>query len=155
MSEPQLVAERQRLEADCRKALVAAQERAAIIAIVRRLGLDRIAERLDYLIELEAEEPDEPPMDIDSLRAAVEFLLRDPQMPRPGIGVGYDGEVGYDWRLQPEGIVWLVFPASGQVQYAIVAPDQTSPDKHTSVSGTLEQGALLEIIRPFLSRGTR
>ena len=155
MSESQLVAERQRLEADCRETLKTAQERVAIIAIVRRLGLDRIADRLDYLIELEAEEPDEPPMDIDSLRAAVEFLLRDPQMPRPGIGVGYEGEVGYDWRLQPEGIVWLVFPALGQVQYAIIAPDQASPDNHTRLSGTSDQEAMLEIIRPFLSRGTR
>ena len=118
-------------------------------------GLSAIADRLDYLIELEAEEPDEEPMDIHSLRAAVEFLLLDPRMPRPSIGVGYEGEVGYDWRLHPEGIVWLVFPASGQVQYAIIAPDQTSPHKRRSMSGTSDQEAMLEIIKPLLSRGTR
>ena len=155
MSEPRLTTARRRLEADCRTALEAAQGREEIIAVVRRLGLERLADRLDELIELEAEEPDEAPMDIDSLRAATDFLLRDPRMPRPGIGVGYDGVVGFDWRLQPEGIVWLEFPPVGQVQYAIVAPSPAGPDEHVSLSGASERAALLEVIKPYLARGTR
>ena len=143
------------MEADCRAALEAAQGREEIIAVVRRLGLERIADRLDELIELEAEELDEEPMDIDSLRSAMEFLLCDPRMPRPGIGVGYDGVVGFDWRLQPEGIIWLEFPSMGQVQYVILPPAPASSDERVSLTGTSEYAALLEQIKPYLARGIR
>lgn len=133
-------------------ALAAAATRTAIIEVVRRLKHEAVADRLDYLIELEVEEPDEEPMDIDSLRAAVRFLLRDPQMPRPGIGVGPDGMIGFDWRLRPKGIVALSFGVADLVEYAAIVPDPSDRDDYQRFSGALQSADVLNLIMPLLSQ---
>ncbi len=152
MSEAQPTAEARQQAADCRAALKAVQTREEIVAVVRRFGLERVADRLDYLIELEAEVPDEEPMDIRSLRSAMKFLLRDPRMPRPGIGVGPDGMVGFDWRLQPTGLIALSFDSADLVNYAAIVPVPSGGDEHRRFSGASQRADAFDKIVPFLSQ---
>lgn len=152
MSESQPTAEARQQAADCRAALEAVQTRDEIIAVVRRFGLERVADRLDYLIELEAQEPDQQPMHIGSLRSAIEFLLRDPRMPRPGIGVGPDGMVGFDWRLQPTGIIALSFDSADLVNYAAIVPVPSGGEEHQRLSGASQRADAFDKIVPFLSQ---
>ena len=152
MSESQPTAEARQQAVDCRAALEAVQIREEIVAVVRRFGLEHVADRLDYLIELEAEAPDEEPMDIGSLRSAMKFLLRDPRMPRPGIGVGPDGMVGFDWRLQPTGIIALSFDSADSVNYAAIVPVPSGGEEHQRLSGASQRADAFDKIVPFLSQ---
>ena len=130
-------------------ALAAAATRTAIIEVVRRLKHEAVADRLDYLIELEAEEPDEEPMDIDSLRAVAAFVLSEGELHDPDIGVGSDGVVGLSWRLPPDGMVYLRFKHSGVVRYAVVGPTENDADQRAHVAGVVPITEVMETIRPL------
>ncbi len=133
-------------------ALEAAQTREEIVAVVRQLGLDWIAARISYLIELPVEEADEVTMDIESLRSAIKFLLCDPGMPHPGIGVGPDGNVGFDWRLQPTGLIALSFRSTDLVNYAAIVPARADQEDHHRFSGSAGIEDTFERIAPVLSQ---
>ena len=52
----------------------------AIIAVLRRSGRGDVADRLVYLRCLAREDPDEAPMDLDSLRAMAHLLMSERQL---------------------------------------------------------------------------
>lgn len=131
-------------------ALAAAVTRAAIVEVVRRFEHEAIADRLAYLIELEAEVPDEEPMDIDSLRSVAAFVLSERELYDPDIGVGPDGMIGLSWRLSPDGIVALDFPDPGQVHYAAIGPTPEDGSKRSRTAGTINPDDVMETLRPFL-----
>ena len=147
-----MTTEPRQLATVCRVALVSAQTREEIVAVVRQLGLDRIAARINYLIELPLEEADEVTMDIESLRSAIGFLLCDPGMPHPGIGVGPDGNVGFDWRLQPTGIIALSFQSTNLINYAAIVPARADQEDHHRFSGSAGIEDTFDRIAPILSQ---
>lgn len=88
-----------------------ASTHAAIIAVLRSFGLNAIADRLNYLRQLVEDDPDEPPMAIESLRAIALFLMRERQLAAPQIGVTPDGLARIEWRFPTNGILamdWIV-----------------------------------------------
>ena len=147
-----MTTEPRQLAADCRVALEGAQTREEIVGVIRRLGLDRIAARINYLIELPLDEADEVAMDIESLRSAIEFLLFEPGMPHPGIGVGPDGNVGFDWRLQPTGIIALSFRSTDLISYAAIVPAGADDEDHHRFSGSAGVKDTFDRIAPVLAR---
>ena len=133
-------------------ALAAAVTRAAIVEVVRRCEHEAIADRLAYLIELDAEVPDEVPMDIDSLRSVAAFVLSERELYDPGIGVGPDGMVGLSWRLPPNGMIYLRFKGRGPVRYGVVTPTANDGDRRPHASGAAPVAEVMELVRPYLNR---
>ncbi len=131
-------------------ALAAAATRAAIIEVVRRFEHEAIADRLDYLIGLEADEPDEAPMDIDSLRSMAEFVLSEGELYDPDIGVGPDGVVGLSWRLPPDGMAYLRFKDSNVVRYAVIAPTVNDGAERAHAAGTVATAEVMGAISPYV-----
>ena len=80
-----------------------------IVAVLRRFGLDRVAARVDYLHQLQEEDPDEPLMLLDSLRAMALFLVSEQQLVCPQIGIDGDGLAQVEWRLPGDGILAMEF----------------------------------------------
>lgn len=131
-------------------ALAAALTRTAIIEVVRRFEHEAIADRLDCLIELESEVPDEEPMQIDSLRSVAAFVLSERELYEPDIGVGPDGVVGLSWRLPPNGMIYLRFKDHGPVRYGVVTPTVNDGETRTHASGAVPVAEVMGLVRPHL-----
>ena len=120
-----------------------------IIAVLRLFGLEKVTDRLDYLRGLTDDDPDEPPMDVESLRAMSLFLISERQLPEPEIGITPDGLIQTEWRTPPNGILAVEFLPSGLVRFAAISsPAQQGVDR-LSLNGTLPKDEALAALRPF------
>ena len=122
-----------------------------IIEELRKSGLSAVADRLSWLRQLAADDPDERPMDADSLRRLAAFLVSERRLPHPQIGVSPDGLVQAEWRLpgtagdaEGGGILALEFLRSGLIQFAGLSAG-------LRVSGTLSKAKVLQAVQPFIA----
>ena len=126
-----------------------------IIGVLRQFNLDAIADRLTDLRMLVEDDPEESPMELESLRSLAIFLMseiRERQLPEPEIGVTPDGLVEIAWSLPPHnGILAMDFLLSGQVQYAAIsAPAQHGVEQKTA-SGTSPKDEIMKDVQSFIS----
>lgn len=123
-----------------------------IIAVLKSFGRDAIADRLNYLRQLVEDDPDEPSMALESLRAMALFLMSERQLPDPQIGVTPDGLAQIEWRLPTNGILAMEFLSSGLIRFAAISAPAQPGIERLSVNGTLHKDAVLEAVRPFTAR---
>ena len=123
-----------------------------IIAVLRSFGLDAIADRLNYLRQLVEDEPDEPSIAIESLRAMALFLMSERQLDAPQIGVTPGGWAQIEWRFPTNGILAMEFLSSGLIRFAAISAPAQRGVEQLSVNGTLHKDAALEAVRPFTAR---
>ena len=123
-----------------------------IIAVLRLFDLNAIADRLSYLRQLVEDDPDEPSMALESLRALALFLMSERQLPDPQIGVTPDGLAQIEWRLPTNGILAMEFLSSGLIRFAAISAPAQPGSERLSVNGTLHKDAALEAVRPFTAR---
>lgn len=116
-----------------------------VVAVLRRFGLDRVAARVDYLHQLQEEDPDEPLMLLDSLRAMALFLVSEQQLASPQIGIDGDGLAQVEWRLPGGGVLAMEFLPAPRIRFAAVSPEIGR------VSGTLAKSQAMDAVRPFTS----
>ena len=77
-----------------------------------------LAERIATLIRYRDDDPDEDPIDVDSLHSAILFLLEHTDLRKSHIGLTSEGHVSLGWRLRPDGLLALLFLSDGQVIYS-------------------------------------
>ena len=118
---------------------------------LRKSGLSAVADRLCYMQQLAVDDPDERPMEVDSLRELAAFLLSERRLPHPQIGVSPDGLAQAEWRLpgtagDPKGggILALEFLRSGLIRFAGLSAGLT-------VSDTLSKADTLQAAQPFIA----
>ena len=132
-----------------RPQIEAASTQVEIVALLRLFGMDRIADRLRYLRDLAHDDPEEPPLKIDSLRFMALFTMAVRQLPEPRISINPDGLAHIEWRLPTNGILAMEFLTSGLIRFAAIsAPAQPNVDR-MHVSGTLPKDEALEAVKPF------
>ena len=78
-------------------------------AILGQLGLTAIAKRVKEIADLNREDPEDEPLDIDSLKSCAGFLAAAPDLQEPRIGVNPDGSLVADWRSPHQGMLALMF----------------------------------------------
>ena len=133
-----------------RSEIQSASKREEIIAVFRLFGLNAIADRLGYLRSLSNDDPDEPPVEIESLRAMAFFLMSERQLPDPQIGVSSDGLAQIEWQLPAGGILAMVFLSSGLIRFAAVSAPAQPGVERPSVNGTLPKDGALAAVQPFI-----
>lgn len=123
--------------------------RGEIIGILRLFGHEEVSDRLDYLRGLSDDDPDEPRLELESLRTFARFVMSERQLPNPEIGLSPSGLAVGQWIIPPDGILALEFRASDWIRFAAIGntPHQSSPRKR--VSGTLRKRGTLDAIREF------
>ena len=120
-----------------------------IIAVLRLFGLDLAASRLVYLCSLANDDPDEPCIEIESLRAMALFIMSERNLLDPRIGVTPEGLIQIEWRVLDNGVLAMVFLPSGLIRFAAVSgPYQPETDRW-SVNGTLPKDGTLSAVEPF------
>ena len=123
-----------------------------IIAVLRLFDLNAIADRLSYLRQLVEDDPDEPSMALESLRAMALFLMSERQLAAPQIGVTPDGLAQIEWRLPTNGILAMEFLSSGLIRFAAISAPAQPGIERLNVNGILHKDAVLEAVRPFTAR---
>ena len=120
-----------------------------------REGHEKIAKRLDLLIEVLADDDDK--LAPESVEAFTDFVLKNrPKYPGPGIFGDDDGHVGIQWRipsshspneddLNSGGILYLEFVSPEQVSYFGDAED-------ISLEGEVGLNEIMKVIEPFTER---
>ncbi len=120
-----------------------------VIAVLRLFGLDTVADRLVYLRSLADDDPDEPRIEIESLRAMALFIMSERNLRDPRIGVTPDGLIQTDWRTADNGILAMVFLPSGLIQFAAVSGPAQPETERWRVNGALPKDETLLAVRPF------
>ena len=123
-----------------------------VIAALRMFGLDSIADRLGYLRSLVHDDPDEPVIEIESLRAMALFIMSERQLPLPRIAVSPDGLIQIEWRPEDSGILAMKFLLDGKIQFAGIGEKAQEGVDRVRISGTLEKDDMMRALHLFVSR---
>ena len=130
----------------------AATKQEEVIAVIRLFGLNSIASRLTYLHELVADDPDEKPIKLKSLRGLALFIMSNRQLPDPQIGVSPDGFAHAEWRIVDHGILVMEFLPSDVIRFAAILPPSEFNEQRWSINGMLPSERMMDAIQPFTDR---
>ena len=160
----------------CRSFIRVAESEEEIVAAMRWYGLNFIADRLNRLRTLIAEDPDEPNLVLESLRSFADFFMQQDLLPVPEIGAGPEGYLEAEWRIPangelmaaftvarwaiPEdrywgdgdGILAMKFLPSGLIQFAAVSGPAGRGKERLRASGVLPKDDIMTAIQTFASR---
>ncbi len=127
-----------------------------IVAAIRYGGWNAIADRLIYLRSLVLDNPDEIPIQIESLRNLALFIAnrQQQQLPEPQIGINPDGFACTEWRIANHGILAMDFLPSGQIRFAAIFKPPESGNARWSVNGVLPPDHMMDAIHVFTDRLT-
>ena len=131
------------------KEIEAANTHEEIIDGLRLFELDAIADRLLYLQQLVEDDPDEPSIEIESLRVLAHFLMSERQLPEPQIGVTPDGFIQIEWPVATNGILAMEFLISGLIRFAAISSRGEPGIDRLRVRGTMPMDATLKAVSPF------
>ena len=121
-----------------------------IIEALRLADLGAIADRIDYLNRLDDDDPDEAPIQVDSLRRLASFLIEERALKKPRIGVSADGLMQIEWYLEHDGILAMQFLSAGPIQFAAIVGNVSQEITREHLSGTLQKADMMNAIRPLL-----
>ena len=122
-----------------------------ILLLLRESGFRQIADRLRYLQHLAKNDPEEPSMLIDSMKALVGFLTTERSLPDPEIGISPNGLAQIEWRIPPNGILAMEFLPTSLIRFAAISASTQQSDERSRVNGTLPKSGVLDAIRSFTS----
>ena len=129
--------------------IISATHHHEVIAVLPLLGLRALAGRLRYLHEITSgEDPDEPPMALDSLRELALFFVSEPQRQDPEVGISPDGLLLVEWRVRYRGTLAMKFLPAGLIQFAAISRP-TGGQQALSVHGTLPKDEALRAVQAF------
>ena len=125
-----------------------------IVARLRNLNRDKVAERVAYLLSLDGDDPSEQPIDITSLRDFAQMLERNWKLPDPRVSANPLGHISIEWFLEPPGIVAMTFETNGIVRFYAAFDEPDSQPDCAPVSSTLGTSEALVAVQAFLSHLT-
>lgn len=128
----------------------ASSSASAIAAELRQSGRGKTAARVDYLLGLEYDEPEQEPPNEASLRGLADLLLHAPQLSKPRIFVGPDGSFEAEWPLPNDGALSLEFLPSGDVRLDCVYEPTSKQVVLTPRSGTHSPARALAAVHLLL-----
>ena len=105
---------------------------ATITALLRHRGHGETADRIQLFFDIRAQEPNEPPIVIESLRSLVTFIIQEPKLSVPIIGSDPQGLMELEWHLRDNGnpnslwgrgngVVSMKFLKSGTIQFVALS----------------------------------
>jgi hypothetical protein len=98
---------------------------------------ERIATRLDYLLEVSREEqPEQAPPSAESLNGFLAFLAKNPGLAYPNLVLTPNGNVRAEWTRSHNEHFAIEFFEDENVRFVIFAPDPNQTYKTSRVSGT-------------------
>ena len=139
--------------------LVQAPKAATIMEILRSRGRRLAADRIRYLDQLAEEDPEEQPIDLESLRHMAFFLLENRQLSDPEVGSSPNGSAQVERTLpdRPDisrdrtgsGLLAMEFLPSGLIRFAALSAPYSPGVDRLDVHGTLSATEAMDAVRLF------
>lgn len=126
-----------------------------IIDLLRELGRTSVADRLIYLEGLHDDDPDEPLVELESLRTLASFVLSEGQLPDPEIGLTPRGLAVGQWRILPDGILAMEFLPNDWIRFAGIGCAVQPFSQRRRISGELEKHKAIDAVRDFTGQLAR
>ena len=127
-------------------------EQARIIAALRSSGQDEVAERIEALIKMIRDDPDEPRIITESLRCFAAYMLINSHLDTPTVGTDPRGQVQATWRPTPQGLVVMAFQPDHRVRYSGASGPAVPGVPRTRVSGLAYREDVLGELQGLLAR---
>lgn len=121
-----------------------------IIDLLRVFKRRSIANRLQYLQELHDDDPDEPVMEIESLRTLAGLVLDDQKLPDPRLGLSPRGLAIAQWSIPPDGVLTMEFHAHDWIRFAAVGRAPRFSEHRERISGMFEKHKAVSKLRDFI-----
>ena len=120
-----------------------------ITSVLEHFGWKQIANRLVYLNKMVLDDPDETPIELESLRIFALFITNQTQLPSPEIGIGLDGLIHAEWRIENHGILTMAFLTSNSVRFVAILKPLKPEDQQWSTQDTQSPDLMIHSIRTF------
>jgi len=127
----------------------ASDSREEILAILSATPLRWLSSRLNELLRFEEDEPDAPPMDIESMRNMVLFLWQRTDLLTPEISTSPKGLASCEWQLRQDGILAMEFLARGMVRYACVSAEIDEMGERERANGVTTRKNASSVVSSF------
>ena len=137
-------------EVDYRGRIAEAGTADEVVEALRGFGLESVADRIAYLVDLSIDDPEEPPLNFESLLALADLLVSDDRVSEPAISTDPDGLLLAEWRVPPDGLMAFEFWPGGRIQFAAISAPADRDTERASVYGTLPKDEALAAVAPFL-----
>ena len=119
------------------------EEQQRIIDLLRNNGRDILAEKLITMLRNVDEDPDEPEINVVSLRQMAQCFVERKDFADPFIGPDSRGIVHAEWRICGNGVLVMVFPGDGVV-LLVAQSDETPVSKKLDICVTKPTPEILE-----------
>lgn len=122
------------------------------ISVLKKSGLHRAAKRITYLSSLHREDPDEPEIDLASLKQMVSTIISNPILRRPNLTLTEFGHIHAEWPTTLGGRVVMTFLPSGLADYAAISEAATQGSEIKRVNGRHFVAEAINAVRWFTDR---
>lgn len=126
-----------------------ASDEDSVVAALGLAGEQDVAKRIVQLIKYRRDEPDDDPMNLESLRSAARFVLSERRFKDPMISLTGDGRLCFDWSLHPDGLSALVFRKDGQVTFAALGPTNADGQREVELEGIAGPTEVFQVLEPL------
>ena len=137
-----------------------------LASFLKENGHQSVADRIERHLALLSEDPDEPPIVIESLRSMVGLIVMVPNLGTPIVGSDPEGLMELEWHLpdngdpdsfwgRGSGVVSLKFLSSGLVQYVALSGPHQKGIERLRKQGESTKQYLLSSLGEFTPRITR
>ena len=121
-----------------------------VVAVIEQVGMDSVADRISYLYGLANDDPNEVPIQLESLQRFALFIMGRQHLPRPRIGVNPDGIAQAVWRISEGGVLAMNFLPAGDIRFAVILRSSESKSIQRSISGVLPPDRVMYTILPYV-----
>ena len=139
--------------------------RAILLAKLKLYNQAQVADRIQEYLEIRDQEPDEPPIAVESLRSLVTFIIQEPSLLPSIIGSDPRGQMEIEWHLQDNGdpssvwgrgrgVVSLRFLLSGDIQYVALSGPFRKEQERLRIHGRSTKEDIIADLREFAERVT-
>lgn len=124
-----------------------------VVAVMEQDNVDpRITKRIAYLDGLAADDPDEPPVSLESLQKFAAFVVTRRHLPYPLIGLTPDGFIEAVWDTSDGDMLTVDFLPVGDVRFVVLLATSESEPRQRSLGGLLSPDDMMGAIRPFVDK---
>ena len=113
-------------------AVISVDERKVLLDRLAGMGRKDVADRIQQYLDIVDDEPDEPPVTMESLRSVISFIAQQPKLAPPIVGSDPHGLMELEWHLldngdpssvwgRGNGVVSMKFLGSGKIQYVALS----------------------------------
>jgi hypothetical protein len=123
-----------------------------VISALRRRELDEVADRAAELSRLHEIDPDEPHLDVASLKEMAAAVVRNPKLRVPQLTISENGFMHAEWRTVEGGTVAMTFLPSGRVEFGAISAPAVGGAEILRLGGLHLQDVALNAVQWYTER---